>query len=75
MIFKITLNKEIRDKVTKIANDLHCSCDSIINEALEDWLEKHSKRNWPKNFFEFSQIEDVPDFKALRSDLKKELEY
>jgi hypothetical protein len=70
MNFNIYLNKRTGERVTQAAKSLHRSRNSIINEALEEWLGKHIKTKWPKHFFEFSPIEDVPDFKSLRNDLK-----
>jgi hypothetical protein len=32
-----------------------------------------TKKRWPKNFFDFSPIENAPDFKSLRSDLKNNI--
>lgn len=32
-----------------------------------------SKTKWPDGFFDFLPIEDVPDFKALREDLKENI--
>ena len=71
MNFNVYINKKTGEQITKIAKSLHRSCNSIINEALEDWLSKHTKAKWPKNFFDFSPIENVPDFKSLRDDLKE----
>jgi len=70
MNFNVYLNKKIGEKVTRVAKALRRSRNSIVNEALEEWLSKHTKAKWPKNFFDFSPIEDVPDFKSLRKDLK-----
>lgn len=53
-----------------MAKSLHRTRNSIINEALEEWMNKHSKAKWPENFFDFSPIKEVPDFKSFRKDLK-----
>lgn len=68
MNFNVYLNKETGERVTRIAKSLHRSRNSIVNEALEEWLGKHTK--WPKNFFDFSPIQDAPDFQSFRNDLK-----
>lgn len=70
MNFNVYLKKDTGKRVTQLAKSLHRSRNSIITEALEEWLENHTKTKWPKNFFDYSPIEDVPDFKSLRSDLK-----
>lgn len=30
----------------------------------------HSEVKWPNDFFDFSPIEDIPDFKLFREELK-----
>ena len=71
MNFNIYLKKELADKVSELSQALNRSRNSIINEALEYWVKKHERRAWPKNFFDFEPISDVPNFKALRKELKK----
>lgn len=73
MNFNVYLNKEIGEKISRIAKDRHRSRNSIINEALEKWLEDQTTTKWPKNFFNFSPIEDVPDFKSFRNDVKNNI--
>jgi hypothetical protein len=67
MNFNIYLNKDTGKKVKRAAEKLHRSRNSIINEALEEWLSKHSPISWPKNFFDFEPV-DCPDFKNFRKD-------
>lgn len=73
MNFNVYLKKQTGEKVTKIAKSLHRSRNSIVNEALEEWLSKHTKTEWPPDFFNFSPIYDVPDFKEFRNDLQNNI--
>ena len=70
MKFNVYLKKETGERINRIAKKLHRSRNSIVSEALDEWLCKHSKSKWPENFFDFPPIENTPDFKALRNDLK-----
>jgi Ribbon-helix-helix protein, copG family len=70
MNFNVYLNKETGERVSRMAKRLNRSRNSIIAEALEEWLFNHSEAQWPKDFFEFSPFEDVPDFKLFREELK-----
>jgi len=70
MNFNVYLKKDIGEMVTKTAKKLHKSRNSIVAEALEEWLERHAPLAWPENFFNFDSIEDVPNFKDMRKDLK-----
>ena len=69
MNFNIYLKEETRTKVIKAAKKLHRSRNSIINEALSEWLDKNFPSQWPKGFFDFDPVPDTPDFKELRKDL------
>lgn len=73
MNFNIYLKEEMGSKVTKAAKKLHRSRNSIINEAVEEWLDKHYPSQWSKGFFDFDPIRDVPDFKELRRDLNNNI--
>lgn len=72
MNFNIYVNKAVGEKLTHMAEVLHRSRNSIISEAIEEWLQRHNNRKWPKNFFDFDAVDDVPDFKELRKELKNE---
>ena len=69
MNFNVYLPKKIGEQLDKAISVLHCSRNSIITEALRDWLGKHLAAEWPSGFFDFQPLENVPDFKALRKDL------
>ncbi len=69
MNFNIYVNKAIGEQIAKIAKKLHRSRNSIISEALEEWLGKYTSSEWPAHFFDFKSIDDVPDFKAFRAEL------
>ena len=69
MNFNIYLKEEIGNRVTKAAKKLHRSRNSIINEAVEKWVDAYYPSQWPKDFFNFEPIDDIPDFKELRKDL------
>ena len=75
MNFNVYLNQKTGKRITQIAKSLHRSRNSIVNEAVEEWLANHTKTKWPKNFFDFSPIEDELDFKSLRSELKNNISH
>lgn len=68
MNFNIYLNNDIGEKVGFLAKKLHRSRNSIVSEALEEWVARHST-SWPENFFQFEAM-DVPDFTSFRKGLK-----
>jgi len=70
MNFNIYVKKNLGEKVNKTALSLRRSRNSIISEALEEWLDRHTSSSWPKDFFDFEPIKDFPDPKKLRKELK-----
>lgn len=70
MNFNIYVSKNTGERIAKMAKMMHRSRNSIVNEALEEWLNKHIASQWPKNFFDFDPIEDLPGFKELHGDFK-----
>jgi hypothetical protein len=71
MNFTVYLNGELAHEIGEASKSLNRSRNSIINEALKEWLKKRNTPNWPEGFFDFEQVKDVPDFKKLRKNLKK----
>ncbi|MCE5294609.1 MAG: hypothetical protein LLF94_08360 [Chlamydiales bacterium] len=69
MNFNVYVPKDIGLKLSEATKALHCSRNSIVTEALSEWLQVHLPSEWPQGFFDFSPVEGVPDFKALRKDL------
>ena len=62
------VNKETAKIIDMKAKSLHHNPHSIVNEALKH-LDPHTQSKWPKNFFHFPPVDDVPDFKASRKEL------
>lgn len=70
MNFNVYVNKKTGERITKIAKKSKRSRNSIVTEALEEWLDSHTSSQWPDHFFDFDPIDNVPDFKATRKELK-----
>lgn len=70
MNFNVYVNKNMGEKIIKIAKASHRSRNSIVTEALELWLKEQQDSKWPEKFFDFVPIEDVPDFNAYRKELQ-----
>lgn len=68
MNFNIYVSKKTGENITKMAKQLHRSRNSVIVEALDDWLKSRTNSKWPDKFFDFSPIKNVPDFKNFRKD-------
>lgn len=69
MNFNVYVGKRTGERLNKAAKTAHRSRNSIVNEALEQWLTANSQEQWPKSFFEYDPIEEVPDFESYRKEL------
>jgi len=52
MNFNFSVSKPVAEYVAKTARNLKRSEDSIVKEALEDWLLKNYSCVWPDSYFE-----------------------
>lgn len=73
MNFNVYVKEEMGRRISKAARKFHRSRNSIINEALEEWLNRYESNEWPKGFFDFEAIPDCPDFKDFRKDLSSDI--
>lgn len=48
------------------------SLNFIIRQAISEQIEKHVPSQWPKHYFDFEPIIDIPDFRAFRKHLKEQ---
>ena len=70
MNLSIYLTPKLVSKLSLIAQKKHISKNSIVREALEEWLAHHyPNSNWPTNFFDFQAVKETPDFSSYRSEL------
>lgn len=53
-------------QLSECSRKLHRKKNSIIREAVKDWLKKHANTNWPKSVVAFEGIEDFPTVDDLR---------
>lgn len=71
MNISIYVRREIAEKMAKIAKKTHRSRNSIVAEALDEWLDKHCKPHWPKHFFDFEPLDDNVRFDEFRKGLSE----
>jgi len=60
----VYLDDQTAKKLTKLAKTQRRSRNSVIKEAIEDWIDHYDSEAWPKGFFDFEPIKDVPNFKS-----------
>ena len=69
MNFNVYIPKDIGQQLQKITKKRHCSRNSILVEALKEWISKHETTRWANDFFDFEPVKGRCDFKAMRKDL------
>ena len=70
MNLSVYLPQKLVSKISHVAKAQHVSKNSIMKEALEEWIANHCPNSsWPPHFFDFQAVKDVPDFSSYRSEL------
>jgi metal-responsive CopG/Arc/MetJ family transcriptional regulator len=69
MNLNIYLEEELAKKLAVYSEKLNRKKNSIVREAIRDWVEKHTKKKWPKSILEFKGIKDFPSVTELRQDI------
>jgi predicted transcriptional regulator len=69
MNLNIYLEEQLAMQLNSQAVKLHRKKNSIIREAIAEWLNKHSDKCWPKSVIEFEGIEGWNEIDELRINL------
>ena len=69
MNINIYIEDKLAEQLSKYANKFHRKRNSIVREAIRDWLSKHTEQKWPNSILRFNGIREFPDVKELRKDL------
>ena len=48
---------------------MHKKRNSIIREAIKEWLVNHTKSQWPSSVSQFKGSNDFPDVQELRENM------
>ncbi|MCC8418038.1 MAG: ribbon-helix-helix domain-containing protein [Rickettsia endosymbiont of Bryobia graminum] len=71
MNFNIYINDNLYHELEQQRQLLGKSRNSIINEALSDWVNNHKHQKWPEGFFNFNKATTdlYPNAQELRHSL------
>ena len=69
MNINIYIEDKLAEQLSKYANKFHRKKNSIVREAIKDWLTRHTERKWPNAILQFNGIKEFPDVKELRKGL------
>lgn len=76
MNINIYIEDQLAIQLSQYAKKFHKKRNSIVREAIKDWLKKHEQSQWSKSVMQFKGICDFPDISEIRKDMiesKKEL--
>ena len=69
MNINVYIEDQLANQLSQYAEKFHKKRNSIVREAIRDWLTKHTQSQWPRSIIEFEGIQDFPDIKELRKDI------
>jgi hypothetical protein len=69
MNINIYIEDKLGKQLTSYAERFHRKKNSIIREAIRDWLTRHTERKWPETILQFDGIKGFPDIEELRKDI------
>lgn len=69
MNLNIYLEDSLGQQLTSCAKKLHRKKNTIIREALKEWINRHTKKSWPKSIMDFKGAKEFPTIEELRSGL------
>ena len=69
MNFNIYLDDETGQQLNRAAEQAGESRNALIRQAVNEWLKRQGKPQWPDEVLAFDGIADMPPFEAGRSGL------
>ena len=69
MNINIYLEDYLAKQLELHAKKFHKKRNSIVREAIKEWLVKHSERRWPSSIMQFKGIKDFPDMEEIRHNI------
>lgn len=70
MNLNIYIEDELGQEIKHLAKKLGQSRNSIVREALKEWVNHHGIAAWPESVLKFSGVSDVTAFEEHRTVLK-----
>lgn len=70
MNFNIYLDDETGQQLTIAAKDSGKNRNTLIRQAVAEWLTRHGKPQWPEAVLNFQGIADMPAFESSRDQLR-----
>jgi hypothetical protein len=72
MSFHVYLEPDLELKLQALCKKTHSKRNTLIREAVREYVTKHSERSWPKSVIEFKPDPKLTRFESLRKSLRKD---
>ena len=69
MNINVYIEDKLGEQLSNYSKRFHRKKNSIVREAIRDWLTKHAEHKWSNTILQFNGIKEFPDIKELRKDL------
>lgn len=69
MNFSVHLSDELVNRLNAIARESGRSRSSLIREAIEEWLARQKRGEWPQEVLSFQGIPEMVPFERTRAEL------
>lgn len=69
MNINIYIEDQLAKQLSNFSQKFHRKRNSIVREAIKEWLEKHTSTQWPRSILEFEGIKDFPDIDEIRKNV------
>jgi hypothetical protein len=69
MHFSIYLDDQTGQRLKKLARQFRTSRNAVIRQALQEWVARQGRRQWPPEFLQFQGEPEMPAFESYRSEL------
>jgi metal-responsive CopG/Arc/MetJ family transcriptional regulator len=69
MNFSLHLNDELVRRLNATAQAMGKSRNALIREAVEEWLERRARGQWPEEVREFQGVPEAMPFEHARTEL------
>lgn len=69
MHFNVYIDDQTGQQLTQVAQQSGQTRNALIRSAVQDWLERRNKPQWPDVVIGFTGMADMPPFEADRDRL------
>ncbi len=73
MHFNVYIDDQTGQQLNDVAQQSGQTRNALIRSAVQDWLARRNKPQWPDVVMGFTSMDDMPPFEAGRDQLKPPL--